>query len=551
MFLRKNINYIYTKKSITMKKLFLFAISLLLVLFLKAQTNTNLGFDAGYSGTYNTNIGYMAGDTTTAGGNTFVGAYTGSVNKTGTSNTFSGVFSGRNNTIGGYNTFYGSSSGSNNTIGSYNNFAGSNAGAANTEGNNNNFLGYKAGYSNTLGSINNFVGYMSGYANITGNNNNFVGPYAGYFNTTGSNNSIFGYQAGYLNNTGSNNVFLGSNAGYNEKGSNKLYIDNSNTTTPLIYGDFSTDVVNINGKLGVGTPAPDAPLTVYGTTHFFPNMVGGVDARLLSISTTFINPTFSDNNFPVVLGTGGGNQPLILDAARVGIGTNNPQSKLDVNGDIYINSGIDDNYVYWGGHNMTFGTKPGEYANNFFNLKPGGSTTDKLYSEFNMYVANSPTSHELKVKISTDGVSYFNGGNVLIGKTIQTETGAAKYKFEVEGAIRANEVVINADGRDIVFAPTYILRPLAEVESFIKQNQHLPEIAPAKDMQNNGVNISELQMQLLQKVEELTLYTIEQDKAMKAQDQVLKEQDKKLKDQEIVNQQLLNEINELKSLIKK
>jgi hypothetical protein len=415
-----------------MKKLFLFAICLLLVLFLKAQTNTNLGFDAGYSGSYNTNIGYMAGDTTTAGGNTFVGAYTGSVNTAGTNNTFSGTFSGRNNTIGGYNTFYGSSSGTNNTKGSYNNFLGQSAGTANTEGNNNNFLGSKAGYSNTLGSVNNFVGYMSGYANTTGNNNNFVGPYAGYLNTTGSNNSFFGYQAGYLNNTGSNNVFLGSNAGYNEKGSNKLYIDNSNTTTPLIYGDFSTDVVNINGKLGIGTPAaPDASLTVYGTSNFYPNMVGAADARLLSIKSTLSNPAFSDNNFPVVLATGGGNQPLILDAARVGIGTANP-----------------------------------------------------------------------------------------------------KYKLDVAGSIRANEIKVNTTGADFVFAPNYKLRPLSEVESFIKQNLHLPEIATAAEMQNDGVNLSEMQTKLLQKVEELTLYIIKQEATIQQQNiqlQKIVELEKELK----------------------
>jgi hypothetical protein len=100
------------------------------------------------------------------------------------------------------------------------------------------------------------------------------------------------------------------------------------------------------------------------------------------------------------------------------------------------------------------------------------------------------------------------GGNILIGKTSQTSTGV-RYKLDVEGAIRANEVVINTTGADFVFAPNYKLRPLCEVESFIKQNQHLPDVAPAADMQNNGVNISEMQTKLLQKVEELTLYIIE------------------------------------------
>jgi hypothetical protein len=67
--------------------------------------------------------------------------------------------------------------------------------------------------------------------------------------TTGGNNTYLGYQAGYTNATGSGNVSLGYQAGYSETGSNKLYIANSNTATPLIYGDFSTPALTINGSL--------------------------------------------------------------------------------------------------------------------------------------------------------------------------------------------------------------------------------------------------------------------------------------------------------------
>jgi len=65
-------------------------------------------------------------------------------------------------------------------------------------------------------------------------------------NLTGSYNVAVGPFAGYTNSTGNSNVYLGPYAGYNETGSNKLYIDNSNTVTPLIYGDFSTDIVKTN-----------------------------------------------------------------------------------------------------------------------------------------------------------------------------------------------------------------------------------------------------------------------------------------------------------------
>jgi hypothetical protein len=61
---------------------------------------------------------------------------------------------------------------------------------------------------------------------------------------------FLGYQAGFSS-TGTGNVFLGYQAGFFETGDNKLYIDNSNTSTPLLYGEFDNDFVEINGDLYV------------------------------------------------------------------------------------------------------------------------------------------------------------------------------------------------------------------------------------------------------------------------------------------------------------
>ncbi|HEX3008090.1 MAG TPA: hypothetical protein VHO90_10790 [Bacteroidales bacterium] len=101
--------------------------------------------------------------------------------------------------------------------------------------------------------------------------------------------------------------------------------------------------------------------------------------------------------------------------------------------------------------------------------------------------------------------------NILIGKTSQTNTA---YKLDVGGKIRADEIVVNTTGADFVFDSTYNLRSLLELETFIKQNKHLPEMPPAKEMQKNGVSAGEMQAKLLQKVEELTLYVIEQQKTI-------------------------------------
>jgi hypothetical protein len=98
---------------------------------------------------------------------------------------------------------------------------------------------------------NNAVGVLS-LENITsGDNNSALGYGALHSITSGTDNTAIGINAGYSTITGSGNVFIGSNAGYNETGSNSLYIDNSNTSTPLIKGDFASNAVTVHGSLGV------------------------------------------------------------------------------------------------------------------------------------------------------------------------------------------------------------------------------------------------------------------------------------------------------------
>ena len=91
---------------------------------------------------------------------------------------------------------------------------------------------------------------------ITATNNVGIGRRAGGLNSTGSNNTYVGTDSGRLNG-GSGNVFLGYSAGSNDfVGSNRLYIDNSNTSTPLIYGDFNANRVKINGDFQLTTKTP-------------------------------------------------------------------------------------------------------------------------------------------------------------------------------------------------------------------------------------------------------------------------------------------------------
>ena len=72
-----------------------------------------------------------------------------------------------------------------------------------------------------------------------------------------------------------------------------------------------------------------------------------------------------------------------------------------------------------------------------------------------------------------------------------------------------------------VIATADRLRPLSEVKAFIEENKHLPEIKSAQEMQENGVGINELQTQLLQKIEELTLYILQQEERIKVLEELL------------------------------
>lgn len=165
-----------------------------------------------------------------------------------------------------YNTIIGEAAGSSGLIGSQNTFLGHRAGQSSVAANHNVFIGAKAGNSNTTGSFNTYIGLNSGTSNSTGNSNTLIGSStgknmtgswnvalgtsAGYYNTTGFGNVFIGTNSG-LSNNGFKNVFIGMDAGANETSSHLLYVDNTNTSTPLIYGEFLNDLVRINGNLDV------------------------------------------------------------------------------------------------------------------------------------------------------------------------------------------------------------------------------------------------------------------------------------------------------------
>ena len=120
------------------------------------------------------------------------------------------------------------------------------------EGGYNTFYGVGAGDNTTRDDgLDTFIGAYAGYSNTNGNDNTFLGYQSGLPNTTGSYNTFLGSGTGASNTTGNGNVFIGCYAGWDETGSNKLYIENGFTSTPLIYGEFDNKKLTINGNLQV------------------------------------------------------------------------------------------------------------------------------------------------------------------------------------------------------------------------------------------------------------------------------------------------------------
>lgn len=82
----------------------------------------------------------------------------------------------------------------------------------------------------------------------------------------------------------------------------------------------------------------------------------------------------------------------------------------------------------------------------------------------------------------------------------------------------------NASWADYVFADGYNLKALSQVEAYIKENKHLPGIESAEEIKKNGLDLGAMQVKQMEKIEELTLYAIEQEKRIKEQANLLKKQ---------------------------
>ncbi|AYN00621.1 tail fiber protein [Chryseobacterium sp. 3008163] len=266
--------------------------------------------------------------------------------------------------------------------------------------------------------------------------------------------------------------------------------------------------VNYNENVGIGTKNPQTKLqivsslsdpnepgtVIIGEVHQ-PNLRLGYNSQYSWIQ--------SHAGAPLHINSVGNNVVFNKDAGNVGIGIENPQTKLDVNG--FVTSKITSGAV---NPSNTSGFSVNELGTNVLEMsytRDGqGIGMIKTLSANHIAIGTNNTER-LRINATT--------GNVGIG------TQNPDQKLTVKGKIHAEDVIVNMNvPADYVFQKyydnhssireDYSMMNLNELEAFIKENKHLPEIPSGEKMTQDGVTLGDFQMKLLQKIEELTLYVI-------------------------------------------
>lgn len=129
-------------------------------------------------------------------------------------------------------------------------------------------------------------------------------------------------------------------------------------------------------------------------------------------------------------------------------------------------------------------------------------------------IASPETTNSADLWLSGwSGVRFFTSGALRMSVL---ENG----NVDIKNTLHAKEILVDNDNwSDFVFDENYNLPTLQEVEKYISTKKHLPDIPSAEEVQEKGVKVSEMQSKLLQKIEELTLYIIQQNKRIEQLEQ--------------------------------
>jgi hypothetical protein len=236
----------------------------------------------------------------------------------------------------------------------------------------------------------------------------------------------------------------------------------------------------------------------------------GVTFSASGTSNEFQLGTDEMSNFYIFNGAVSRYDLAIKNNGNVGIGTASPAHKLDVNGNIFSTgkiiaaSGIgfrNSTYVIDAANPIWSFENASQYGLAYYQ----GSTAGYDRIGFHFGDINNPPFY-----IKDNGSGYF-AGDVTIGTT------TVQKLLAVNGNIKTRKVTVTQNSwPDYVFDSSYQLTPLRQVEKYIQQNKHLPDVPSAAEVKKEGIDLGDNQAVLLKKIEELTLYIIEQNKKLDA-----------------------------------
>jgi hypothetical protein len=259
----------------------------------------------------------------------------------------------------------------------------------------------------------------------------------------------------------------------------------------------------VSGLVGIGTYAPTAKLDVVGKIKAENlQLTTGFNTGYILVSDYQGNASWVD---PTTVNAGAwirnGNNIYVASDKKIGIGTQTPSEPLHVAGNVLITGAIK------GGHN--------DWQS--LNLYGNSSETDGA----RIMIGNSSAANGGFIKmfaVGTNGGIEFSNQNMVImslrpNNDIVIGNPTQPSNMFVNGEITTNLVRVNTqEWYDCVFDTDYKLQPLSEVEAYINQHKHLPEIPSEADVKANGIDVAQMNALLLKKVEELTLYVIELEK---------------------------------------
>lgn len=266
-----------------------------------------------------------------------------------------------------------------------------------------------------------------------------------------------------------------------------------------------TTVFNTNpGNIGIGTNSPTEKLTINATDPAINFFNAGIAKGHLQVTGNNMRlGTYNSNaNGHLYFTTLGIDRMAITPAGNFGVGILSPVAKFQITGgaDASLNT---HGFLMLG----TEGSTNLVLDNNEIMARSNGNASNLLLQNEggNVYIGDA-TNFNNAHRLGVDGHTVVTG-NLRVG-SIPTPSG---YRLSVEGKVICTEVMVRlvSNWPDYVFSNNYKLRSIKELESFIKKNNHLPGIPSAKNIEESGLSVGEMQRLQMEKIEELTLYIIE------------------------------------------